>query len=46
MNVDLKDGFNFYSLKKSAMTRQTPYGGGRFSINWTLFNKHQSESAV
>ena len=44
MNVDLKDGFSFYSLKKSAMKRQTPYGGDRFSINWTLFNKHQSES--
>ena len=44
MNVDLKDGFKFYSLKKEVMKRQTPYGGDRFSINWTLFNKHQSES--
>ena len=44
MNIDLKDGFNFYSFKKNAMKRQTPYGGDRFYMNWTLFNKHQSES--
>ena len=44
MNIDLKDGFQFSSLSKDTMKRETPYGGERFSIEWSLFKKHQSES--
>ena len=44
MNVDLKDGFKFFNISKSIMKRQTLYGGERFSINWSLFNKGQSEA--
>ncbi|MDE0119798.1 MAG: nucleotidyl transferase AbiEii/AbiGii toxin family protein [Bdellovibrionales bacterium] len=44
MNVDLKDGFRFSNLSRDTMKRDTPYGGERFSIEWSLFKKHQSES--
>ncbi len=44
MNIDLKDGFQFFSLSQDTMKRQTPYGGERFSIQWTLFNNPQSEA--
>ena len=26
------------------MERETPYGGDRFEIQWTMFDKNQSES--
>ncbi len=44
MKIDLKDGFHFKSLSKSKMERETPYGGDRFEINWSLFDRSQSES--
>lgn len=44
MTVDLKDGFQFFKLKKEPMKRDTPYGGDRFSIEWSLFDKNQSEA--
>ena len=44
MAVDLKDGFQFFELKKEPMKRHTPYGGERFSIEWSLFDKNQSEA--
>ena len=44
MAIDLKDGFKFFHIKKEAMKRKTPYGGERFSIEWSLFDKGQSES--
>ena len=44
MSIDLKDGFQFSSLSRDTMKRDTPYGGERFSIEWSLFKKHQSES--
>ena len=44
MAVDLKDGFKFFNVKKEPMKRETPYGGERFSIEWSLFTKHQSEA--
>ena len=44
MNVDLKDGFQFSNLSGDIMKRETPYGGERFSIEWSLFTKHQSEA--
>ena len=44
MTVDLKDGFKFSSVKKEPMKRETPYGGDRFSLNWSLFDKNQSEA--
>ena len=43
MTVDLKDGFKFSHVKKEPMKRETPYGGERFSLNWSLFDKNQSE---
>ena len=44
MKIDLNDGFHFKSLSKSKMERETPYGGDRFEIIWSLFNHGQSES--
>lgn len=44
MAVDLKDGFKFFNVKKEPMKRETPYGGKRFSIEWSLFHKNQSEA--
>ena len=44
MKVDLKDGFKFFHVKKEPMKRETPYGGDRFSLNWSLFDKNQSEA--
>ena len=44
MAIDLKDGFQFFKLKKEPMKRDTLYGGERFSIEWTLFDKNQSEA--
>ena len=44
MTVDLKDGFKFFNVKKEPMKRETPYGGERFSMDWSLFHKNQSEA--
>lgn len=44
MTIDLNDGFQFFKLKKEPMKRDTPYGGERFSIEWSLFDKNQSEA--
>lgn len=44
MEVNLKDGFKFSQVKKEPMKRETPYGGERFSLNWSLFDKNQSEA--
>ncbi len=44
MNIDLKDGFKFLHISKDIMKRDTPYGGERFSIKWSLFSKGQSEA--
>ena len=44
MKIDLKDGFHFKSLSKSKMERETPYGGDRFEVTWSLFDRGQSES--
>ena len=44
MDIDLKDGFKFFHISKDIMKRDTPYGGERFSIEWSLFNKGQSEA--
>lgn len=44
MAIELKDGFQFFKLKKEPMKRDTPYGGERFSIEWSLFDKNQSEA--
>ena len=44
MNIDLKDGFQFFNLSRDTMKRDTPYGGDRFSIEWSLFKKNQSET--
>ena len=44
MDIDLKDGFKFFHISKDIMKRNTPYGGERFSIDWSLFNKGQSET--
>ena len=44
MTVDLKDGFKFFNVKKEPMKRETLYGGERFSIEWSLFHKNQSEA--
>ena len=44
MNIDLQDGFQFVSVTQDPMKRETPYGGDRFSIQWTLFDKGQSEA--
>ncbi len=37
-SISLDDGFVFADFTKSQMTRETPYGGDRYEINW-LFNK-------
>ena len=44
IKIDLDDGFHFKSLSKSKMERETPYGGDRFEITWSLFDRGQSES--
>ena len=44
MTVDLKDGFKFSHVKKEPMKRETPYGGERFFLNWSLFDKNRSEA--
>ena len=44
MAIDLNDGFRFFQVKKESMKRETPYGGERFSIEWSLFDKNQSEA--
>jgi predicted nucleotidyltransferase component of viral defense system len=40
----LEDGFRFTKTKFIPMERETPYGGDRFEIEWTMFDKAQSES--
>ena len=44
MDIDLKDGFKFLHINKDVMKRDTPYGGERFSIEWSLFSKGQPEA--
>ena len=44
MNIDLNDGFQFFNISKDIMKRETLYGGERFSIDWSLFQKGQSEA--
>ena len=44
MTIDLRDGFKFFNVKKEPMKRETPYGGERFSMEWSLFHKNQSEA--
>ena len=41
--IDLNDGFKFKNIRVTKFIRETPYGGERFEINWTLFNKMQSD---
>ena len=44
MDINLNDGFKFFHINKDIMKRDTPYGGERFSINWSLFKKGQPEA--
>ena len=39
LSVDFEDGFLFDSFQRRGMSRETPYGGDRYSIDWTLFGK-------
>jgi|GEM_PF-2757596 len=38
------DGFEFSGISVMPMERDTPYGGDRFEVGWTMFGKSQSES--
>lgn len=38
------DGFIFSDITATPMERDTPYGGDRFEIKWSMFGKLQSES--
>lgn len=40
----LNDGFAFSKITSTPMERETPYGGDRFEIQWSLFEKPQSET--
>lgn len=40
----LNDGFIFSKITSTPMEREAPYGGDRFEIQWTLFEKSQSET--
>ena len=42
--INLNDGFKFDNIRVKPMQRDTPYGGDRFEIDWTLFDKGQSDS--
>lgn len=42
--VHLDDGFVFGRIRNGPMERDLPYGGERFEIAWTLFDKQNSES--
>lgn len=43
MSINLKDGFNFLEIKKEGMKRDAPYGGERYTMQWSLFDSQQSE---
>lgn len=38
-DTDLDDAFTFYDVTSSPMERETPYGGDRFEIRWTMEGK-------
>ncbi len=42
-SVDIEDGFVFKSVNSTPIERETPYGGDRFEVQWTMFGKNQSE---
>jgi predicted nucleotidyltransferase component of viral defense system len=42
--VHLDDGFVFGRITNGPIERDLPYGGERFEIAWTLFDKQNSES--
>lgn len=39
VGTDLDDDFTFYDVTSSPMERETPYGGDRFEIKWTMAGK-------
>ncbi len=41
--IDLGDGFVFGKIESSPMKREAVYGGERFTIEWKLFDKNNSQ---
>ncbi len=44
MSLELDDGFVFSSITNSPMERETPYGGERYEITWSFFDKAGGET--
>ncbi len=40
--VSLNDGFEFSGITVTPMQRETPYGGDRFEVQWSMFNNNNS----
>jgi hypothetical protein len=44
MAVDLGDGFRFRDITSEPMERDTPYGGDRYELGWSLYRKSGSQT--
>lgn len=42
--VELGDGFRFTKITHTPMKHETPYGGTRYKLSWTFFDKPRSQT--